>query len=68
MPGTNGHVPMARNSFQSPKRYAKQFFTCGAREAAIVDDISRHYNKEIKEIKYDDEEGFITALEDAGLA
>ena len=43
-------------------------FTCGAREAAIVDDISRHYNKEIKEIKYDDEEGFITALEDAGLA
>ena len=43
-------------------------FTCSSREAATVDDISRHYQKEIKEIKYDDEDGFIDALEEAGLA
>lgn len=43
-------------------------FTSGVREASVIDDISRHYQKDIKEIKWDDEDGFIEAIEEAGLA
>ena len=43
-------------------------FTSGSRESSIIDDISRHYQKEIKAIQWDDEDRFIEALEEAGLA
>ena len=40
---------------------------CEPSEKAVVDAIAEHFNKEIPEVKWDDEEAFIHCLEDAGL-
>ncbi len=40
---------------------------CEPSEKAVVDAIAEHFDKEIPEVKWDDEEAFIHCLEDAGL-